>query len=292
MTVIYVDILLLINVYVNYFLIKATNAFLHRKVAPIRCILGAFVGSLFALAIFLPNAPFVITVLIKLLAALLIVLLVYGKQSIRTYCKIAMVFFGINFVFAGVMLGLWWFVCPLNMYYNNGVVYFDISFLTLVVSTILAYFAVKAVRFLLDSKGSLDEHFKVIVNNCKSTVELDAFVDSGNTLVDAFSGMPVIVCDLDQLECVLPLQYRLAFERNDIADLQELVATRDGLKGVRLLPYNTINACGVIPSFKVDGVYIKGERMHLKPVKALIGISPSKLGGGDYGAILSPKLLL
>ncbi len=292
MTTIYVDVLILVNIYVNYFLIKTTNVFMHRDVKNIRCVIGAFIGSLFSLIILAPSMGFISTLLIKLIAAFTIILVTYGYPNSRTYLRISLIFFVINFVFAGVMLGLWLLVYPVNMFYKNGSVYFDISFITLALSTIIAYFIVKAIRYALDYRAGLDRRVTVGIDFCKNKVEVNGFVDSGNTLMDTFSGMPVIICDYGRIESILPIQYREVLADGDYHNIENLITTQDSLSGIRLLPFSTINSSGIIPAFKADNIYIKGEGMRAKPVKALIGISNNSLKGEEYGAILSPKLLI
>lgn len=285
---IYVDILLLVNTYVNYFLIQSTAFFLHRRVVNIRAIIGAVLGSVFSLTILLPDQGIVITLLFKLIAAALIVLVVFGFSSISTYAKISAMFIAISSGFAGIMLAMWWFASPLNMYYKNATVYFDISFLTLSISTIIAYLALRLIRIIMDSKASFDKKVKLIINNCRATVEMDAFLDSGNTLIDMFSGKSVIICNYKKLESVLPLQYRMVFEGTNEPSLEQIAH----LKGIKLLPYKTVGGDGIIPSFKADGVYIKGENNRIKPVDALIGISGETVGDGQCSAIINPKLLV
>lgn len=285
--IVYVDILLLLNIYVNYFLIRATSLILHRKIINARVILGAVIGSLFSLTILLPEQSSFVTFLIKIIAAALVVLIAFRFGDIFTYLKISGMFLAVNTIFAGFMLALWWFVSPVSMYFKNGTVYFDISFLVLAISTILAYFAIRLIRAALDGKGSFDAKVRLVVDNCKSTVELEAFLDSGNTLADMFSGKPVIICEYDKLKSVLPLPYRLAFESEGTVRLESL----SQIKGVRLLPYKTVGGDGIIPSFQADGVYIKSEGHAIKPVDALIGISTTPLGEKACGAIINPKLL-
>lgn len=288
---IYVDILLLLNLYVNYFLIRATMVFTHRSISTSRMLVASAVGSLFSLTIFLPEFFMVPTVLSKLGAAFLLVLILYGIQPPGDYFRSVGIFLGMNFVFAGVMLALWWLATPMNMYYNNGMVYFDISFFALAVATVAAYFLIRLIRYFLDSRAALDKHVQVIVNRGKDRVELEAILDSGNTLVDAFSGMPVIICDLSRLAHILPLDYLEAFASDDLNRLENLVQGKGELRGMRLLPYSTVGSTGVLPSFRADAVFLKGERLRARPVNALIGVSATGLTEGAYGAIVNPKLL-
>ena len=49
MKTIYLDVLLCLNLYINYFVLRATAKLLHAKLRTGRCLLAAGVGSLFSL---------------------------------------------------------------------------------------------------------------------------------------------------------------------------------------------------------------------------------------------------
>ncbi|MDE5917296.1 MAG: sigma-E processing peptidase SpoIIGA, partial [Oscillospiraceae bacterium] len=55
MKCIYLDVLIVLNIYVNYFLIKGTGKLTHTPVKTLRCAISSFVGSFFSLTIFLPE---------------------------------------------------------------------------------------------------------------------------------------------------------------------------------------------------------------------------------------------
>ena len=67
MKTIYLDVLLCLNLYINYFVLRATAKLLHAKLRTGRCLLAAGVGSLFSLTILLPPMPPVYSILFKLL---------------------------------------------------------------------------------------------------------------------------------------------------------------------------------------------------------------------------------
>ena len=50
--VIYIDVLIVLNIFINYFLLLATTFFLHQKPKRWRLVVSAVVGSLFSLLIF------------------------------------------------------------------------------------------------------------------------------------------------------------------------------------------------------------------------------------------------
>jgi stage II sporulation protein GA (sporulation sigma-E factor processing peptidase) len=267
--IIYIDTLVIINLYVNFFLVKACGAFLHRKISTARCVLSAAAGGLSSLVILLPELPVLFNAAIKLLIGAALVLIAFGGHK---FLKNALVFFVINVLFAGVMLALSLFVSPLGMVYSNGVVYFDISFLAMLFFTAAAYFLIRFLRYFLDVKFNADRIYAVDFKYKGESRNLSAFADSGNTLTDFFTGCPVIICD-----------------KNACADLFPALdmSGHELVKGLRLLPYSTINGGGLLPVFKPDSVTI--DR---KQVDAMIGISKDGINKNGVNAIFNPKLLI
>ena len=78
MPTIYLDVLLLQSLYVNYFLLRAAAKLTHTPLHWIRCGLAAAGSSLFSLLILLPPLPAWFQLVCKLLAAALSVTMAFG----------------------------------------------------------------------------------------------------------------------------------------------------------------------------------------------------------------------
>ena len=288
---IYLDVLIILNIYVNYFLLKATAKLTHTKLHSSKCVISALVGSIFSLVILLPPLNFFISFNIKLLAATIVVAIAFGISDKKRLIKMTLFFFSINFIFAGVMLSVYILIQPSFMQFNNSYFYIDFSLMTLIISTIIAYLIVSIIRLLLDRKAAFNEKYKVIFTANGSTVSLDAIADTGNTLIDVFSGKPVIICNINQLDKILPKEYKYIFSSSNIEEIQNYILNHKVLKGLKLVPFSTINSNGVIPIFSADNIYIKGENTaKIKNVNALIGICNDQ--GNNYDAIFNPNLII
>ncbi len=280
MRVIYLDILLLLNFYITYFLAVSVSCLLHRKLRFRRRFFAAGVGSLTSLAIFLPSLSFFPNLLLKLAASSVIVLAAFGFGGIRDFLRNTAVFFLLNCLYAGVMLGLWLFVCPSGMMYNNGVSYFDIPLWLALAATAAAYLTVRLIRRVLDSKTALDKKYTLKIVTEKGSVSLSAAADSGNKLTDFFTGLPVIFCDLDKCRHICPegVLQRIDQKENDL----------ESIKGIRLIPCSTVSGGTMAVCFKPDRLIIDDGNQK-KEVEALAGFTKSGLGGEE--AIFNPAIL-
>lgn len=284
--VIYLDVLILINLYVTYFQILAVSVFTHRKTVWYRKLSAAGIGAVASLSIFIPQEMVLTLTLLKIFLCALIAFVAFGYTGFRAYAVSVLFLMLVSFVFSGLMLCVWLFAAPMKMLFINGTVYFSIDTMTIILSTCAAYGVVRIIRYILDKNGKTDGKYTVIIKNNGRECRLSALADSGNGMVDCFSRLPVIVCRRDMCADVSPPAIEMIENNSDISDIGTQM-----IKGVRIMPFSTVGKGGLICMFKAESVVIDDETNEEKyPVNALIGIV---IGGRqEYEAIFNPKILV
>lgn len=284
--VIYLDVLILINLYVTYFQILAVSVFTHRKTVWYRKLSAAGIGAVASLSIFIPPEMVLTLTLLKIFLCALIAFVAFGYTGFREYAVSVLFLMLVSFVFSGLMLCVWLFAAPMKMLFINGTVYFGIDTMTIILSTCAAYGVVRIIRYILDKNGKTDGKYTVIIKNNGRECRLSALADSGNGMVDCFSGLPVIVCRRDMCADVSPPAIEMIENNSDISDIGTQM-----IKDVRIMPFSTVGKGGLICMFKAESVVIDDETNEEKyPVNALIGIV---IGGRqEYEAIFNPKILV
>lgn len=284
--VIYLDVLILINLYVTYFQIIAVSVFTHRKTVWYRKLSAAGIGAVASLSIFIPQEMVLTLTLLKIFLCALIAFVAFGYTGFRAYAVSVLFLMLVSFVFSGLMLCVWLFAAPMKMLFINGTVYFGVDTMTIILSTCAAYGVVRIIRYILDKNGKTDGKYTVIIKNNGRECRLSALADSGNGMVDCFSGLPVIVCRRDMCADVSPPAIEMIENNSDISDIGTQM-----IKGVRIMPFSTVGKGGLICMFKAESVVIDDETNEEKyPVNALIGIV---IGGRqEYEAIFNPKILV
>jgi len=266
---IYIDVLIVLNIYVNYFLLRITAGLTHSPLRTGRCISGAVWGSLFSLTILLPDMGALLPLLIKLAAAVSIVIISFGIRGKKRLFLNTSAFFAANFVLAGTVYGVYSLLKPRFMHFRNGSFYIDFSLLILIVTTAALYFALRLIRIMTDKAPA--GSYRVYIRAGKKILNLSGLADTGNILVDYFTGSPVIICSEESFS-------ELTGRELDISLLP---------KGFRLLPCTAVSGSGLIPVFRPDEVLIcSGDSGERKAVDALIGFGEC---GGK--AVFNPKLL-
>lgn len=272
--VIYADVLVILNLYINYFLIRASALFLRRGISRKRCVLGAGVGAVCSLIILCPPLPFPVVFLGKAAVCSLITFIAFGKQKPVDFAVSTLFFLAVNFIFAGLMLALQTFVTPNGIFCGNGICTVNIPLGALAAFTVAAYCVVRLVRLFSDKRLRTNIICPVQIILGESVIPLRGLCDTGCELTDVLSGKPIIVCGEAPIKTIIP---------------KEITEFLDGkipdAAGLRLVPYKTVSSRALLPLFKADKILINE-----KPVEAYIGVSTAELGS-DIDCVFNPKIL-
>ena len=285
-TTLYADVLLVINYVVTALLLTGTAKLLGVQIPRRKVVGAALLGAVGSLAIFLPFMSFFAMLGYRVFLSAAIVMVALPWEGWGRFLRGWLTFFAVSFFFAGVMLGVWLLFSPGGMIYFNGVVYFNINPITLLVSTAAAY-------LLLGLIGRISRGGRLAGTKCKVNIKLGgkscslgALIDTGNSLYEPFSGLPVIVCPLAEVAAILPPGLVRAIRAGDLAE----AARQAGLR-IRLVPYAVLGGKGTLPALRVDELIIRKEGQLYKAELCYMAISADRLGEGGGQAILNPDLI-
>lgn len=272
---VYADVLVIVNLYVDFFLLRCVQGFLHLHTGNGRLVLGAFAGAVTALAGLCP-LPFWAGPLAGGLCALAAVAAAFAPVGWRLFFKCWLCMWIFSFLLAGFLLFILQFAPPGYLTLVGGAVYIDLSLPVLFFSTCGAYLVFWAIRrfFPREAAGYGPQRLIVVHNNRQAKVFAKA--DTGNALREPFSGLPVIVCQAKALGDMIP------------AAVGEYLRTGTaGEVGVRLVPFNTLGGNGLLPAFKADRVEIGKTGRELE---CYIGVCDRALSAGEFEAVFNPEL--
>lgn len=283
--VIYVDVLIAVNLFVNYFLLLTVAGFFHLGVSRIRLVGGAAIGAVCSLVILLPPMPAPLSLLVRLLISAAVVLASFGFDSPGFFLKIAGGFYLTSFGFAGFMLAVWYLAAPKGMVLKNSVLYFDISPFMLLAFTIICYGAISLLNRITGQRQPSSIFCKVTVYQKGQCARITAKIDTGNSLKEPFSGYPVIVAEYQCVEPVIPegiRSYLFAVAGEKRAEPPT---------GLRLVPFQVVGGQGVLPSFRPEKMVIETKKESITVTEAYLAVSVKKLGTTGFSALLNPELL-
>lgn len=258
---VYVDVLFVLNFFITYLLLMLTKALTKSVSKTPRILAGAFIGGIYSLVIFVPSLNALMTVFGRIFISFLIVLVCFGFKRFGIYLKAVICFYFSNLIFLGIILALWLAVRPKGIIINNDVIYFDIPARILLVLALISYIISTIVIKLYNQTISKKEIYSLTIIKDDLQSHFYAFADSGNRLVEPFSGYPVIIADEKKL-CV---------------------------NTERIIPYNTVGGEGMLKAFKPDKIIISNGKKSFEAVNVYVALS--NVDSKDFSAILNPQLL-
>lgn len=257
--VIYLDVLLLSNLWINYLLLNATAKWTHRRIKARDIFFAAVIGTASALIIFMPPLPLLVSLCVRIAAAFVMIRISFGKQAHKTLLALTFWFSVQGCLFCGVIETVGTFLLPFGFQIVNSVLYMDISLLVLLFASVLASFiaSFSTRRHDMPDTHSLQLHLRI--ENIDYL--LDALPDTGNNLRDVYSGKPVVICSENSLQNWL----------QDYPDVFEAVAKR---KSFRLIPAETVIGKQPLPAFQPDCIALKYADNEIeKPIDAMLAIT-------------------
>ncbi len=275
MTVVYIDLLFLLNLIANYLLLLAVGRMSGAVLMRWRIGLGAAAGALYAVLVFLPGLEWLAFWLCKMACGVLMALIAYGGE--RYLLRVTVFFFGASAALAGAVLGLE-MLGSVSLTLEHGVFYSKLDIRLLLLLFVACYF-VLSLFFRRTGRYSGRELVRLEVTLDRGTVSLTALVDTGHSLTDTATNRPVVVAEAQALSGLLPAWADAA---QPIRSVERCHAS--GSRQARLIPYRAVGVeCGMLLALRTQGVRV-GEKS-LGPL--LMALSPTPVDdGGTYHALI------
>ncbi len=256
---VYVDLLLIYNLLVHFCLLSSTAALCGVRLKKRRCLLGCLLGSGYSFAIFLSLNTWEFMFMKAFMAATLI-LTAFGFGALRLFFKRLLLFLAVNMVYAGAMYAVAFTIAPKGMVYRSGVAYFGFDLTTYALGLLAAYGLLRLGVFLFSRRGSKSLSMEVLIRCGEKTVKGAGLCDSGNRMVDLFSGRPVAVISPQLAAGLLPKQVLPFFLSGEPCE-----ALKHFGHGARLIPLETVGGEHMLSAFLPDEMRLLGSKTQVCP---------------------------
>lgn len=281
--IIYVDVLLTVNFLVDFFLIKLTCFLSGNTIKLNRCLLAAIVSAFFSLYIFLPPLNTFFEIALKIIPAILSGIICKGIKNIKTLIRWSFYLYSVSFIYAGVMLAINILLKPKRLSVYNGIVYFNISPLTLISLSAAFYIIFVIVSRVSYKSSETAKRIDVSLYFFESHIDAVAITDNGHTLKDMFGNDLMIIIDKT-------VANKLFGEVNTILMLQLQPPICDYiLNRFRLINVSTVAGSRLLPSIKIDKLILKQKSDNRTVNKVTVVITDNDFND-DYSCIL-PQII-
>lgn len=295
---IYLDVIFMENLIMNFIILKLTSKFARTAASNIRLLLGAFVGALYVAAMILfPDIRFYYTIIAKVLLSLLIVALTFEFKQLGLFFKTLAIFYLCTFIFAGASFAFL-YLNNTGGFIRNGIVYvlWQSKWTTLLLAVITAGLIIRVVWDAVRIKLAREKLMRdITISFGKKQIDLTALIDTGNSLHDPISNMPVVVVEYLAIKEILPEEIQKIFgERgnDDLAKLSSLLSGSSWYSRFRLIPFTSLGKeNGMLIGFKPDYLEIADSEDKKGFKDVIVGIYNRTLSRNEsYRALLSPEL--
>ena len=287
-TVIYLDVLLLVNFLAGYFLLQAAGLLSGCAARLPRLLTAAGLAALSALILLAPELPYPLQMLYRLASGAAIVAAAFGWRGARRFLCAAFWYVTLNLLLAGLaLLAIVQTGAPF-VQSNNLAVYLRVPPLLLAVLAAVCCLAIELALRFLGRAPKPQQSIGVELELCGAKVCLRAALDTGCHLKDPITCLPVLLVSYPDAETRLPQPVRAFLDGWFAGDAAP--APPDGLP-LRLIPCTTAEQAALLPGFAVAriGMISPGGVQPLD--RTAVAFSRQSFGSERYEALYGPDFL-
>ena len=256
---VYVDLIFLLNFYLDFLLLMTTSITLKRSASLKRILLGTLIGSISILFLFW-SINNILLFFFKLIIAILMVILTFSYKDLKYTLNNLGYFYMISVILGGFLyyLNLEFSYTHIGLIFINKGISINALFLILISPGILYIYCRQAKQF----KTNYNLVYEIEIGlKSKEKLKLKGFLDTGNKLMDPITNKPIIL-----------------IQKGIVAEEKEKIY---------FVPFHSLNNNNLLKCFKPE--YIEIENKKYK--NYLIGISDKKFHLDGVECILNNKLM-
>ena len=287
---VYLDIVLLENICMNYIILLATAIINKCKISYFRILISSILGAIYAVVTYLNIFEAYSGMIFKIILSIAMIYIAYLAKEAQKLFKELIIFYLTSFAFGGISFALLYFVNPEQVKLKNGVFVgtypLKIVLLGGLVGFLVIIIAFKSYKVRMNKK---DIYYELKIKLFEKEVETKAIIDTGNFLKEPITGVPVVVVERSLMYDIIPKCILNNIDEILSGDLEKMNEHEEYISRIRLIPYSSLgNKNGMLLGIKVDEVIIDNNVIN----NSIIGIYKESLTKrGEYRALVGLELI-
>ena len=253
---IYVDVVLIENLCMNYIILFATAYIMKLKIRQIRIILSSFIGAIYAILVYSNASVIYSNLVVKVILSITMTYIAINTKNIYGLLKELALFYLVSFALGGCAFALLYIVKPQEILMKNGIYIgsypIKIAILGGILGFVITYIAFKTVKNMINKNEII---YEVEIKLNEKIINTKLLLDTGNMLKDPLSKSPVILIEkkiIKELIDEKTLEYMENIVGGEINDDIEKYRTR-----IRIIPFSSVGKQnGIMPGIKIDEIKI------------------------------------
>ena len=292
---IYVDVVLIENIIMNYIILFATGLVIKLKISQIRIIIASILGAAYSIIAYAGIFKIYSSFGLKILLSILIVYIAFNPQNFKKMWKYILIFYLTSFVFGGAVFALIYVVKPQEILMKNGLFLGTYPLKTAILGAIIGFFIMVTAFSIVKSKITKKDMFcDIEIKLNEKIIKTKAILDTGNLLKEPITNTPVVVVEHTLLYECIPKEILNNLEKiigGDFEKLPNNIREEYVLK-LKLIPFSSLGKTnGMLLGIKPEYLKVIGEEERVTR-NVIIGIyNKSLTKKGEYRALMGMENL-
>ncbi len=292
---IYVDIIIIENLIMNFIILYATGLILKNKISFWKLLLASLIGAIYSALQYMYNTKILSNIIIKIILSIVIIIIAFHPQNIKKMFKQLTLFYLTTFTFGGVATYLIYVLKPQNIIIKNGMYVgtyvLKVIFIGAILGTIILIVSFKMSKNKITKKDMI---CKVSIKLNGKEVILDTMVDTGNMLKEPITGNPVVVVEKNSLYDVIPKEILNNTDSILGGDFEKIPddIKQEYIPKLKFIPFSSLGKQnGMLIGIKPEKLKVINEELENEKKNAIIGIyNKSLTKKGEYNALIGIEL--
>lgn len=258
--VVYVDIILIENLIMNYAILYTTFFIKKIKVSKIRILISAIIGAIYTIIIFVPKIGKFNNIISKILLSCAMIRVIHKERRLKKFIELLLMFYLTSFTIGGFAFAISFLKHGQIYNYNNSLI-IEFPVVSSIVALFIGIFLIKNVFKNIKNLIKKDDIFyqlEIYIEKKKSSI--NAILDTGNMLKDPITKAPVIIVNKNSIKNILPQELLYNIETILGGDCLGKLNNEKIAKRITIIPYTSLgNENGMILGVKPDKIKIEGK---------------------------------
>lgn len=293
---IYIDVVLMENLIMNFIILLATGIVLKEKIKVIRFLLASLLGAIYSVVSYLSILEIYTSMILKVILSIVMIYIAFNPQTIKKMWKDILLFYLTSFVFGGAAFAFIYIVKPQDILMKNGLFLGTYPLKTIVLGAIIAFIVIMTAFTVVKSKITKKDMFceiEIEINGKK--IDTIAMIDTGNLLKEPITNTPVIVVEHTLLYDCMPKEILNHLDEllgGEFENIPEEIKEKY-ISKLKFIPFSSLGKQnGMLLGIKADSITIKGIDKEEKKQNIIMGMyNKSLTKRGEYRALMGIELL-
>lgn len=293
---IYIDVVLIENVIMNFIILLATGLILKEKIKITRLLLSSLLGAIYSVISYMSILGIYSSMVLKIILSIVMIYIAFNPQTMKKMWKDMLIFYLTSFVFGGAAFALIYIVKPQDILMKNGLFLGTYPLKTAILGGIIAFIIIITAFTVVKSKVTKKDMFcEIEIQLNENKIETTAMIDTGNLLKEPITNTPVIVVEHTLLYDCIPKEILNHLDEllgGEFKNIPEEIKEKY-ISKLKFIPFSSLGKQnGMLLGIKAEYIKIRSDDKEEKKENIIIGIyNKSLTKRGEYRALIGIELL-